>query len=99
MGRGRRAFKGPKTLWDKVNELDPRFATEVNSMADEALHKKIVDHTQLASEYEATKAKDDDLKSKQNAAREAAKTYSEPLKAIKLKNRLIIQTLKERGKM
>lgn len=89
--------KGPKTTYDKVKDLDPNFIEEVYTMRVEALKERIVTLTSHSMEIEEAKSKDTDLKSKQDAAKEAAKTYSEPLAANKLKRRLIIQILNERG--
>ena len=42
--------------------------------------------------------KDQDLKSLREQAKQAAKTYTEPLAALKLKRKLVYKILEERGK-
>lgn len=93
---GRRTKKAT-TVYDKVKELDPSFIEEVYTLTTEALKDRVVTLNKHAVEIQEAKIVDTDLASKEEAAREARKTYSEPLNANRLKRRLIIQILNERG--
>lgn len=85
------------SLGEKVTELDPDFAKEVVTLTVEQLKEKIVTLTKYSCELEEAKSLDGDLQEKQAQAREAAKSYSEPLTANRLKRRLIVQILKEKN--
>jgi hypothetical protein len=93
----KKSKKGPASLWDKVNAVDPTFAGEVYALSNEQLKEKLVAMASYRSELEAAKEKDTDLASKREELKTANETYSKPLKAVSLKNSLIIETLKERG--
>jgi ADP-ribose pyrophosphatase YjhB (NUDIX family) len=92
-GRG----KGKQTVADKLNELDPSFLEEAATLDNVAVKEKMFSLTHYAMELEETRANDEDLKQLQDRAREAAKLYSEPLTANKLKRKYLLQILKERG--
>ncbi len=98
MGRGK-SKKGPATLWDKVNAMDAIFAGEVYSLSDDSLKDKLVQMASHQADIEEAKENDTDLESKREALKTANQTYSEPLKAIRLKRALSVQVLKERGKL
>lgn len=98
MGR-KKGKKGPPSLWDKVNALDPAFASEVYSLSDEALKDKLVQMASHQADIEEARSKDSDLERIKEELKTANQTYSEPLKAIKLKRSLSVQVLKERGKL
>jgi hypothetical protein len=95
-GKGK---KGPPTLWDKVNAVDATFASEVYSMSDEALKEKLVQMASHQADIEAAKEADADLERIKEELKTANQTYSDPLKAIRLKRGLSVQVLKERGKL
>lgn len=96
--RGRPAGQ-PKTLWDKVKDIDEDFAVGINGMSDDQLREKLVNFANESMMYEDKKAADKDLKRLTTEKKTASDTYDEPMKAIKLKRRLAIQTLRERGKL
>lgn len=95
MGKGR---KGKKTLFDKVKDLDPSFTDTVYSMSDVELKERLFTMIGHEAEIEKTRDEDPDLTSLREQLKVASQTYSEPLKASKLKKRLILEVLKERGK-
>lgn len=95
---GRKAPRGPKTLFDKVKDIDPYFAEESYSATDERLHEKLANGAKEATTLENAMSKDVDLKSLREQAKTAAETYTVPLKAIKLKRQFIYKILEERGK-
>jgi len=94
----RRARKGPKTLWDKVKDIDETFAQEVYSATDENLRNRLSTIAIQMTLNENEMEKDQDLKSLREQAKQAAKTYTEPLAALKLKRKLCYKILEERGK-
>jgi len=95
----KKSKKGPKTLWDKVNAIDSTFAAEIYSRSDESLKDGLVTMANHANSIEEAKENDPDLKSIKEQLKTANQTYSEPLNAIKLKRKLSIQVLRERGKL
>jgi hypothetical protein len=89
----------PKSLWDKVKDVDEAFATEVYSLTDEQLKEKLVNFANEQQLYEDKKAADVDLKRLTEERKTVADTYDIPLKGIKLKRQLTIRILRERGKL
>lgn len=94
-----RPSKNPKTVFDKVKDLDPNFAEEVNTMTDSDLKEKVVTLTKYSIEIEEARKEDQDLASLKEQLKTANQTYTEPLKANKLKRQLILDVLKNRGKL
>lgn len=94
-----RQNKNPKTVYDKVKDLDPSFAEEVSTMTDSDLKEKVVVLTKYSMEIEEAKKDDQDLASLKEQLKTANQTYTEPLKANKLKRQLILDVLKSRGKL
>lgn len=90
--------KLPKTLFDKVNDLDPTFASEVYTLKEDQLNGKLAEMAKNQTEIEDAREADVDLKSLKEQAKVANETYSEPLKAMRLKRKLITKILQERGK-
>jgi hypothetical protein len=91
--------KGSKSLFDRVRDVSPELAGVIYSMTDDALRARLVDIANATAEMEDKKAADEALADAQKLASEMAKTYSEPIKAQRLCSRLIIVTLRERGKL
>jgi len=94
-----RQSKNPKTVFDKVKDLDPDFAQEVNTMTDTDLKEKVIVLTKYSMEIEEARKEDQDLASLKEQLKTANQTYTEPLKANKLKRQLILDVLKNRGKL
>lgn len=94
-----RTPKGKKTVFDKVKDLDPSFAEEVSTMTDLDLKERVVTLTKYSMEIEEARQDDQDLASLKEQLKVANQTYSEPLKANKLKRQLILDVLKSRGKL
>lgn len=94
-----RPSKNPKTVFDKVKDLDPDFAQEVNTMTDTDLKERVIVLTKYSMEIEEAKKEDQDLASLKEQLKTANQTYTEPLKANKLKRQLILDVLKNRGKL
>lgn len=89
--------KGPKSLFDKVNEVDPSFAEEVYALREDQLKEKLVTMARHDTEVEEARKNDTDLQSLREQVKVAGQTYSEPLKANKLKRKLIFEVLSTRG--
>jgi hypothetical protein len=92
--KGRKA----KTTYDKVNEIDPSFASEVFSLKDEELNGKLALMAKHRAEIEEAKSSDEDLRRLRDEIKVAGESYSQPLKGIKLKTKLVVEILKGRGK-
>jgi hypothetical protein len=95
----KKAKKGPKTLFDKVKELDPTFVEEVYMLKNEQLNDKIADMAKQRTLLEVTQSKDEDIKSLKEQLKVANETYTLPVKAIKMKTKLIYKILQERGEV
>jgi len=93
----KKAKKGPKSLFDKVNEIDPSFAEEVYALREDQLKEKLVTMARHDTEVEEARKNDTDLQSLREQVKIASQTYSEPLKANKLKRKLIFEVLATRG--
>lgn len=98
MGRGRRFPKGPKSLRDKVRDIDTSFADGVYSMTDDDLKNRLAHYSKEQATIEDAKKEDVDLKRLRGETKTASESYTVPLKAIKLKTRLVLEVLKDRGK-
>jgi len=96
---GKRKFKGPKTLFDKVKEIDPYFAEEAYASTDEKLNERLSTIAKEVTAIEDAKDADLDLKKLQEQAKVAGETYTLPQKALKLKRKLVYKILQERGKV
>jgi hypothetical protein len=95
----KRKAKGPKTLWDKVHDVDPSFATSVNTMTEKELREAVVEIDSQDERILKAKEDDFDLKRVREELSEANKSYSEPLKRNALKRKLAITTLQDRGNL
>lgn len=93
-GKGR---KGPKTIFDKVNDIDPSFASEVYSLTDSALNDKLALMAKHRADIEDARKNDKDINDAKASLKVMNETYSEPLKAISLKTKLVCDILKGRG--
>ena len=91
--------KAKKTVLDKVKDLDPTFATEVFTMPDGDLKEKIVTLTKYSMDIEEARGEDVDLATLKEQLKTCNQTYTEPLKANKLKRQLIVDVLKNRGNL
>jgi hypothetical protein len=89
--------KGPKTLEDKVNDVDSYFVEELRSGTVEQAKEKLLKLAKYETELEEAKKDDEDLASKREALKIANQTYSEPLKAIKLKRAFALKVIAEKG--
>lgn len=95
----KKAKKGPKSLWDKVSEVDHDFAVSANTMTEEQLRASIVDITNEDERLQKAKKDDLDLLRAREELGECNKTYSVPLSRNRLKKQLAIEILQGRGKL
>jgi FtsZ-binding cell division protein ZapB len=97
MGRGK--GKKTKSLEDKIRDLDEHFLDEVVGLNPEQLKDKLASLMGHQEEIEEARADDEDLKSLEEQVKTAKLTYTEPLKAIKLKKTMLVRILKDQGKL
>lgn len=95
----RRARRGPKSLFDKIKEIDAEWPEGLVSATDETLNAKLSELAKSQTQIEEERAADTDLKALQEQAKHAASGYNERTTACKLKRRYIYGLLKERGKV
>lgn len=89
--------KGPKTLEEKVKDVDEYFVEETRLSTSDQIKERLVKLDRYEDELLAIRDEDEDLKIKRDAARIAGETYSIPLKAIKLKRAFSLKVLSEKG--
>lgn len=99
MSKKNRKPKAPKTLWDKVKEFDEALATTIYSCTDEELKAKLVGYADETNKVEKAREDDTDLLSLKEQVKTAGETYSIPLKRNRMKVKLVLQVLTERGKL
>lgn len=88
---------GPKTLEEKLCDIDKAFVDELRLGSAQQAKDKILKLDRYETELEEARKNDQDLASKKEALKVANQTYSEPLKAIKLKRAFALKVLTEKG--
>lgn len=88
-----------KSLEEKINDLDQFFIESLQGSQSDDLKNKLVDLDRYEGDLINQKEDDEDLKQKQEIAKEAGKVYSEGFKAIKLKRQYILRMLSDQGKL
>lgn len=103
MAKPRKANSAPKTPFEKMvaklKEVDPYFVESIYASKDEDLNAKFGSLAKQMTEVENARENDEDLKTKKEELKVLNETYTEPLKAIKLKRKFIYKVLEERGKV
>lgn len=94
--RGRKP-SGPKTLEQKVKDQDSTFVDEVRNLTPDQIKERMVKLTQYEVDLVEARKEDMDLKSAKEKLALCSSTYSEPLKANKLKREFLLQVLREKG--
>lgn len=89
--------KKAQTTYDKVKALDPSFVEEVFTLTTEALKERSLGLTKESLELEKARSEDQDLKSLKEQVSEAGAIYRDGLSGNRLKQRLIVEILNERG--
>ena len=87
-----------KTTEEKIREIDGSFVDEAYLATPEQLKEKLLQLATYKEELEKTRSEDEDLKTKKGIYDTAKETYTEPLKAIGLKQKLIVEIMSARGK-
>ena len=93
--RGRKA-KGPKSLEEKVRDADPAFPDEVRVATPDQIKDRLVKLDRYETELLDAKKNDLELQSLREKTKTANETYSEPLKALKLKREFVLSILAEK---
>lgn len=99
MAKRGRARKAPKTTYDKVKEFDADFAATVMVASEEDMKARLLDIAAYDERLAAAKSADPEIASLSNQLKTANQTYKVPLSQNKLKRRLILETLKDRGRL
>lgn len=90
-------MKNSKSARDQIQESNPEFLEEVASLGKEALEHRIAELAK--AEAAVNKAKEDDsgLQDLKDQVKIASAPYSETKKAIKLKIKLLLELLEDKG--
>lgn len=88
--------KGPKTLEEKVKDLDDLYADEIRLSTVDQIKDRLLKLDKYECELIDARAEDEDLKSKREQLKVANETYTVPLKAIKLKRAFGLKVLAEK---
>jgi hypothetical protein len=89
--------KGPKSLEEKLRDMDDSFADEVRLSTTQQIKDRLLKLDKYECELEDARSDDEDLKSKREQLKVANETYSVPLKAIKLKRAFSMKVLTEKS--
>lgn len=89
--------KGPKSLEEKLRDMDDSFADEVRLSTPQQIKDRLLKLDKYECELEDARSDDEDLKSKREQLKVANETYSVPLKAIKLKRAFSMKVLTEKS--
>ena len=87
--------KQKKTLDEKMFALDPYFVEEVGSMDFTRMTVKIADLARNREVIEEAKKEDIDLQALRDQLKVMNETYSEPLKAIKMKIQYLVKKMSD----
>lgn len=89
--------KGPKTLEEKIRDMDDAYADEVRLSTQQQIKDRLLKLDKYECDLEAARSDDEDLQSKREQLKIANETYSIPLKAIKLKRAFGLKVLSEKA--
>lgn len=89
--------KPKKDVFTEIKKNMPEFADEVNTATTEQLDSRLSQLAKDRQEVQDAKDADEELDDAQETARQFAAPYRDSFKAIALKSRFIIATIKERG--
>lgn len=81
----------------KLEKMDPEFVNSVEAMSSDDLKSRIVLIAKQMEEVSQAKKDDLDLQRAKEQLKVMNETYSEPLKAAKLKTKYLIELLASRG--
>ena len=89
--------KGPKTLEEKLKDMDGSFVDETRMSTPQQIKDRLLRLDKYEVELIDARSDDEDLKSKREQLKVINDTYSEPLKAIKLKRAFSLKVLSEKA--
>lgn len=89
--------RGPKTLEEKINDLDSAFVEDVLGESIDKLRDRLVGLAKNMSQIEQAQKEDADLIIARERVSVLNETYSEPLKAAKLKTKYLCKLLRDKG--
>lgn len=89
--------KSKKSLKEKVQEEFPEFAAVADALSVAELESKLAEHAKYAEQNEDAKEADEELKNTQSLAKELGAPYRDAKKAIRMKSRYIIATIRDKG--
>lgn len=89
--------KGPKTLADKVADMDRSFYDEVQGLGVDQIKNKIMGLAISQAEMEEAKEKDEDYQKLRDQLKYAAQGYREHSKAVKLKTKYLMELKASKG--
>lgn len=88
--------RAKKTLADKVRDISPEFADAAPNMTNAQLKDKLVEMAKFDEELEEAKKNDGDLAERKAAYDAAKESYTEPLKANRVKRKYVLEILGSR---
>jgi len=85
-----------KNMYEALDDLDPHFIKEVADLSVKDLDAKLVTLAKQDEEIATAMEEDEDLAQKQAISKVAKQSYTIPLKANKLKRRVVVDILRSR---
>lgn len=85
------------SLKEKVQKEMPEFADEVGALSVQDLNNRLANLAKANEENEQKKEDDEELETARETASELAAPYKDATKALRLKSRYIIATIKDKG--
>jgi hypothetical protein len=86
-----------KNLEETIHAEYPEFYSEVLSLSADELNTKLATLSKHAEESENAKEDDEELKEAKALASELGAPYRDAKKALRLKSKFVIKTLKDKG--
>lgn len=90
-------MKTKKSLQEKVKAEFPEFYEECQSLNVDALNGRLAQAAKDAQSTEEAKEADEEYQAAKQAASDMGSPYRDAKKAIKLRSKFIIATIKDRG--
>lgn len=89
--------KKPTTLKEKVQAEYPDFTSVVDTLSLAELEGRLSEHAKFAEQNEDAKEADEEFQSTKALATELGAPYRDAKKAIRMKSRYIIATIRDKG--
>lgn len=91
------AIKKEKTFAEKMQGTDPEFCDDVQGLNVAQLEARLSLYAKESQKNDEAKAIDKDLKLAKDQAREFGAPYRETAKALRMKNKYIVQLIRDKG--